>query len=262
MKLTTRSTGMRKTAALLLLFAGCLQAHAQDSFTASPFFDTHYGGAANGVVFTNFSVPQRASYASTVNTVPDGHVWLTGLLSSSGNQGGNLLFALFNSDGTPDSTFGPAHDGQLMLDEGDASINGATIASGNRLVFVGMSGTSGAAGLIGRLTERGALDTSFNGTGQRLIGATVFISAPTSDAALQAVAIQPDGKMVAVGVAATTVNGVVTTCMAVARLTSDGAFVDAASLMVGIQPTAQKLFETRRDRLGQSGIEVTVLFEV
>jgi uncharacterized delta-60 repeat protein len=211
----------KKTIAILLI--GCAQAHAQDNFSASPFFDIRYGGAANGIVYTDFGFPSSTqSDTSSITVLPDGRVWLTGHESETNT--GHVLFAAFNRDGTPDSTFGPAHDGLLALGQNDIVISGVTAANNGALLFAGTSGTIGSAGVIGRLTAQGIVDTTFNGSGQRLFGANVFISAAASDAQLHAVAVQPDGRIVVAGIAATSVNSALSVCMGVARLTSDGAF--------------------------------------
>jgi uncharacterized delta-60 repeat protein len=125
---------------------------------------------------------------------PDGKILVGG--SGGGNVGADAL-ARLNGDGSPDTSFGPNHDGKLVLPPaaGADSTNGfwdLTTQPDGKIVGLGDYLVNGAdAPSVARLNSDGGLDTSFGSAGrQTLIGAGYT---PSS------VAVAPDGKIVVAG---------------------------------------------------------------
>lgn len=105
--------------------------------------------------------------------------------------GAVLLTALSYSQNL-DATFGT--NGGIVVSQVSTSNSNDLIAAAaqqadGKMVYVGRSGTFSSVSFISRTTATGALDTSFNSYGFRYI----------SGAGFEAVAIQPDGKILAVG---------------------------------------------------------------
>jgi len=109
-----------------------------------------------------------------------------------------LTFALarFNPDGTLDTTFDG--DGVVTTDltDGFDNANAVTIQSDGKIVAAGEAGFcceyTGSFGLV-RYDADGTLDATFSGDGK------VFTNFTNGDDSAGAVAIQPDGKIVAAG---------------------------------------------------------------
>jgi uncharacterized delta-60 repeat protein len=95
----------------------------------------------------------------------------------------------FDSTGTPDPAFGTA--GQVTTDLGGVDrIHAMALQANGSIVAAGISGTNFG---VARYTSGGALDPSFGN------GGTVVTSIGNGDDLANAVAIQPDGKIVVVG---------------------------------------------------------------
>ena len=154
---------------------------------------------ANGSLDTSFH--PSGSFNSTVQALavqPDGKVLV------GGNFTGYVL--RLNADGSRDATFNPGGTGPnnsvaaLVLQP-----DGRVLLGGNFTTFNG----SAAPGRVLRLTADGTLDATFNGGG---FGA---------NSAVQALALQPDGKVL-VGGNFTGYNGNLTVPDYVLRLNADG----------------------------------------
>ena len=121
------------------------------------------------------------------------------------------------SSGDLDPTFGSG--GKVLTDFGGGSSDyglGAAMQSDGKIIVVGFSGIyPGANSSLARHNSDGSLDASFGN------GGTVITHFSTTDS-LTAVAVQPDGKIVAVGAAAAT-SGNNGTNVLVARYTAAGA---------------------------------------
>ena len=107
----------------------------------------------------------------------------------------DFAVARYNPNGTLDTTF--SGDGKQTTDFGGyEQANAVAIQSNGKIVVVGYSAnnstTQGAAFALARYNPNGSLDTSFSGDGKQAIGSD-FDSAT-------AVAIQANGKIVAVGI--------------------------------------------------------------
>ncbi len=106
-----------------------------------------------------------------------------------GTGNGDFVLVRYNSDGTIDSSFGDS--GKVVVDLGSADgVNALALQSDGKIVAAGISGGNVA---VVRLESSGALDSSFGSGGK------VLTDLGASDRA-NAVTIQRDGKIVAVGV--------------------------------------------------------------
>ncbi|HZU86185.1 MAG TPA: hypothetical protein VFF78_01805 [Anaerolineaceae bacterium] len=151
---------------------------------------------------------------------PDGKILVVGTVDDGGRD---MLVARFNSEGTPDATFGTG--GWTRLDfstGGDDYDNGYALAlqGDGKIVAVGKTrqyGTNDWYFAVARFTATGTLDSSF-GTG----GIVTTGFGMHNGASAYGIAIQGDGKIVVVG---TSSNDDTNTAydIAVARYTSAGA---------------------------------------
>jgi uncharacterized delta-60 repeat protein len=190
-----------------------------ERFNANGSLDSSFGshGAATALA------AQQAD-ADSVAIQPDGKIIVTGSAEAAGSGGvtPRVAVARFTAAGALDSSFGTG--GASVIDLGAYSVAlGAAVQSDGKIVIVGSQapGLQVPNALIARLTPSGALDSSF-GTGgafahQYAIGA--------ANSAFNAVAIQPNGRIVAAGAAT---NGNSGALAVIARFntngTADGSF--------------------------------------
>ncbi|HVZ23481.1 MAG TPA: hypothetical protein VG871_20555 [Vicinamibacterales bacterium] len=213
-----------------LACAGLMLATAGKALAAQPPFpDLAYAGTPDAIALVPPDVSGFGVSAVTAVALPDGRLWLVGSAVNDGAGGGERLprpaFAMLTASGAPDASFGPNHDGLTIFDQPNSSAVDAVRESGTRLVYVGSA--SGPIAMIGRITDAGAPDTSFDGDGQRFIGGNAFLAGAT-EAIFQGVALQPDGKILAVGAAAALVNGTPNICTAVMRFNAEDGSSDAS----------------------------------
>ena len=153
------------------------------------------------------------SSAQGVALQPDGKIIVAGYADTSLD----LDFAVmrYNADGTLDTSFGG--DGKVTTDiKGDDIGNAVAIQADGKIVVAGSSGVA-ETGVpetitVVRYKPDGTLDTSFNSNGR------VRTSVSATSAA-NAIAIQPDGRIVVAGVS---VDGLGRREFAVVRYRSDG----------------------------------------
>ena len=130
---------------------------------------------------------------SGLATTPDGHIVVAGHVN--GEQRGDMLLGRFRPDGSLDDTFG-GHGFSVLAPLGSRSERFSAVAlqPDGRIVAAGQvaHGASGDFGVV-RFTPEGALDPSF-GT-----GGIKAIDFDGREDRVRAVAVQPDGKIVAVG---------------------------------------------------------------
>jgi uncharacterized delta-60 repeat protein len=134
------------------------------------------------------------------------------LVVAGTNESGNFALARCNTDGTPDTTFGG--DGMVTgyVPAYNTRYNSTAIQTDGKIVVAGAAQDGkNLAFALARYNTDGTLDTNFSGDGKLT---TDFTSHP--EAAL-AVAIQNDGKIVAVGN-----TGTDHTDFAIARYNTDG----------------------------------------
>src|SRR5262245_12852436 len=174
--------------------------------------DASFG--TGGRVTTNFADSQGQSLASVFSLAvqPDGKIVAAG----DGRLDGKYDFTLarYNSNGTLDASFGTG--GRVITDFGGADDGAEAVAlqPDGKIVAAGFARGSDFDFALTRYNGDGTVDASF-GTGGRVT--TDF--AGFSDTAY-AVALQPDGKIVAAGSAGIVGEGF---NFAVARYNSDGA---------------------------------------
>ena len=152
---------------------------------------------ATGMLDTSFGTGGTARFtflssstAYGLVVLPDGKLVIAGIASSFNND---FLLARFNADGTIDPSFGT--NGSVTVNSGDLNDFAYALArqSDGKLVIAGTSGFDTFT--IARFTEGGAPDGTF-GT-----GGFVDTEVGPDGSVAHALAIQPDGKLVAVGYA-------------------------------------------------------------
>ena len=138
---------------------------------------------------------------------PDGKLVLVG---STSTGGGDFAIARLNADGTPDTTF--SGDGKQTVNFGGVdNALGVAIQPDGKIVVAGTGG-GGDDMVVARLNADGSPDTSFSPP-----DGLAFVNFGGNDAA-NAMALQPDGKIVLVG----STDAVGSGDFAVARLNADG----------------------------------------
>jgi uncharacterized delta-60 repeat protein len=180
---TTRQGRRARRSALAALTTGVVALAAASGAGAAPTdFDTGFG--IGGRVFAGF--PDKADYGYVVAVQPDGRI----LVAGSTFLNYDALVARFNTDGTPDRSFDG--DGVKVLDAGEIEmINDLAVQPDGKIVLAG-STTKDLDAVLWRLTPEGTPDGTFDQDGARVI-------ASQGQEYLNAVAIQPDGKIVAAG---------------------------------------------------------------
>jgi uncharacterized delta-60 repeat protein len=149
--------------------------------------------AGDGTVLTSFG--RSSNGANAVGALPGGRTLVVGYAGVQG-EGFDFALARYRIDGALDPTFGSG--GRVVTDFPDT--NGVDVAKSvaiqgdGKIVVSGYSGTYGEDYdfIVARFRRGGALDRSFGEDGHVL---TNF----GGDDASQAVAIQPDGRIVAMG---------------------------------------------------------------
>ena len=189
-----------------------------------------------GQVMLNYTAP-RAPSGSTEYFTPtstaiqaDGKILVGGTadqysMTGSGSYTNDLIVFRFNSNGTPDTSFGtsgytviPVTVAGSHVDSSGGYValqpNGSILVGGSDSLTTSSTSSDNSDFVIARLTSSGALDTSFNTTGIQ----TVDIGNMDS---LTGLALAPNGDIVAAGT--TTLPSSYTDVFAVARLTPAGA---------------------------------------
>jgi len=147
--------------------------------------------SADGKTTANFRPGD--DFAAAVVVLPDGDLVVAGRTA-----GRNHKFALvrYDADGTPDTAF--SGDGRLVTDftTGDDHAWDVAVQADGKIVAGGIA-ASGSDGqfAIARYNADGTLDPTFDGDGRVTTNLTARFDAIT------ALAIQPDGKIVAAGAA-------------------------------------------------------------
>jgi uncharacterized delta-60 repeat protein len=168
-------------------------------FNADGSLDASFGN--NGMVTTDFDPVDRGAgnafgtnFANAVHVLPDGKILAIGYVYLSSNK---VCIARYNTDGSLDTTFG---DGGMVLSSltVNNTVYDALIQPDGKIVVVGgFDHTGPYPGLsgVGRFNADGTPDTTF-GTG----GLAANDLSPGFET-FYAGALQPDGKIVAVGTA-------------------------------------------------------------
>lgn len=163
-------------------------------------FDSTFGNGGSVVVQLGVGASPNSS-ADALAMQPDGRILVGG---SATNSSGDFVFMVLRlgSDGSFDQSFGSG--GKLItaqLDAGgtpDSNADALAVQSDGEILASGEATDSGSkdAFLVTRLHDDGSIDASF-GTGGKLLTQLGTGTNPFSEAA--AIALQADGKIVAVG---------------------------------------------------------------
>lgn len=185
-----------------------------ERFNTNGSLDTTFG--SGGVVT---ALGAQLATGQGVAIQANGQILATGSANASGSDGVSPRLAVIrlNTNGALDPGFGSG--GVDVLDLGAYSVaNAAAVQSNGSIVIVGSQspGLQVQNALIARLTPTGALDPSFASGG----AAATQYAIGAASSGFNAVAIQPNGSIVAAGAAT---NGNTGAQAIVARFTSAGA---------------------------------------
>ena len=147
--------------------------------------DPRFGNG--GVAFTDFSQTTELAYSVTVQA--DGKIVLCGQSGVSPNL--HSALARYNRSGRLDSTFGTGGKVTVTFNSVSDYLYAAAIQSDGKIVAAGSSATSF---LLARFNADGSLDQAFGTNG------SVETTFGDQNAEARGIVIQPDGKIVAVGV--------------------------------------------------------------
>ena len=168
------------TVATILLFLGLTTpAHA-----AAGDLDPSFG--AGGLVATGFA--HGDAEANGVAIQADGKILAAG--STGSGVGQRFALVRYEPDGTLDPTFGTGGRVTTGFDSGNVHANAVIVQPNGKIVLAG--GNGGNRFALARYNVDGSLDDTFGGDGKVTTG---FVSGGTAFG----LAIQPDGKLVAVG---------------------------------------------------------------
>ncbi len=148
------------------------------------------GFGSGGKVTTDFG-SARGDRARALAIQPDGKIVVAGDTATS--VGDNFALARYNTDGSLDATFG--NGGKVTTEfSGFDTVSTLGLQSDGKIVVVGTSRRGFSDFLLARYNADGALDASF-GHGGRVIS-----DFAGGDDAVSGLALQPDGKILVLGV--------------------------------------------------------------
>ena len=168
-------------------------------------FDSTFNGS--GTVKIDFGGNEQAT---DLVPQPDGKILVAGFTSSNNDA---AVFRL-NPDGSFDTAF--SGDGKRALDSGgNERANALALKTHGKILVAGFTsaGTHGNDAIVYRLNSNGSLDKAFSGDGKRLIDSR-------GNERANALALQPDGKILIAGVTARDIGKHAT----VYRLNPNGSF--------------------------------------
>lgn len=181
-------------------------------FNSDGSLDTSFNAAGlqPGTVSTTVDNETIANEGYGVALTQGGQIVVAG---SVAYDAGPNLFAVvqFNTDGTIDETFNasgiqPGTIGIAVDNFFGSAANAVAIQPGGRIVAAGVLATTPQKFALARLLPNGVLDTTFNPNGINPGTVSTLIANATSLAKADGVAIQQDGKIVAVGSARVALN--------------------------------------------------------
>ena len=163
-------------------------------YNADGSLDPSFDG--DGKVTTAIGMGSAEDIAYTVSILGDGRI------VAAGHGSFDFAVARYNSDGSLDLTFDT--DGYVMTPIGAGGsadmVFSAAIQTDGKIVavgYVGVNSTSGTDFAIARYNADGSLDTSFDTDGK----VTTAVSPGSGSDLARGMLIQPDGKIVAAGIA-------------------------------------------------------------
>ena len=161
-------------------------------FNLDGSLDRTFGGSGTGKVATNFSTGSDEAYGLAMQA--DGKIVAAGYATTGPNSLTGFALARYNPDGTLDPTFGTGGKVITTLYSRDKA-KAVAIRTDGKIVAVGLaSGAPPGDFAVARYNSDGSLDTTFSGDGMVI---TPFEFGYRSEA--NAVLLQPDDKIVAVG---------------------------------------------------------------
>lgn len=171
--------------------------------------DTDFGVNGKMIVSLSGGTGGSAAYTVAIQTVDSEQRIVAAGYANSRKGGIDFGLMRFTANGTLDNTFDV--DGKVITDfaGGEDSVKDIVIDASNRIVAAGACGSINFA--LARYNSDGTLDITFDGDGKVATDFSGF-----SDAG-ESVAIQPDGKIIVVGVARNPGSD-----FALARYNSDG----------------------------------------
>jgi uncharacterized delta-60 repeat protein len=208
----------QRIAPSLASFAGaCILGPVLAAANTYPAQDMAYGGQPDGIVRVAFDLAGDDNDSATAAVaISADHLLLGGSVQLSTLPTSDFGFAQLDATGALDSAFGQANDGRALAGMMPAiSLQRIARTADGHYLFLGK--TSDAVAVIGRMDASGGLDTSFNGTGRRNLGAGFFVDAGTS-LQMSGLVSLPDGKLLVSGYA----GSAATVCAAVGRFNADG----------------------------------------
>ena len=188
-------------------FRWCLARYNVDGSLDETFFGGR--GIILGTAINTFDSNDEASQLNALALQPDGKIVAAGY--SVMNTGVVCAVARYNSNGTLDTSFNAKGIGSIAgtvrTDFGSMSIkddqaNAVVIARDGKIIIGGSSYVTGVKTFaMARYLPNGNLDTSFFSPGYSRVHGTVVTSfaGGETDAAINALLIQPDDKIVAAG---------------------------------------------------------------
>jgi len=180
-------------------------------FNTDGTLDFSFG--SGGIVTTNI---QSYDTANALAIQPDGKIIAAGANNSGGS---NFALVRYFPNGTLDASFD--FDGKVSTDFAvtDEIANAVAIQADGKVVAAGYIGSIfGGDFALARYNADGSIDTTFDGDGKL----TTDIQGLGNSDRVYGLAIQPDGKIVAAGSAAVTVNDTTSSYFGLARYNADG----------------------------------------
>lgn len=195
--------------------------------------DKQFGKASDGTPdgIVSLSLGNGDDSAKAMVVQADGKIIVAGTSTSTGGSS-NIVIERFNSDGTLDSSFGAdgnsdgTPDGVVNLDLGTSSDDAKAVAiqADGKIVVAGNSTPTGGSSnvVLARLDKNGTLDATFgaDGNADGTPDGVVQVSFGDGDDAVDAIAIQLDGKIVVAGDTTSNTGG--SQNMVVARVNANG----------------------------------------
>jgi uncharacterized delta-60 repeat protein len=160
-------------------------------YTKNGRLDSSFG--SGGRVLTRFGLSRDPVSANAVAIQADGKI------VAAGSSGGAFVLVRYTRKGRLDTSFGSGGKVRTFLGTGGGA-NAMAIQADGKLVVVGSTGDTAEGGpyfALLRYTKTGRLDTGFGSGGMAFPNSTIPNAADYGEA--NAVAIQPDGKIVAAG---------------------------------------------------------------
>jgi uncharacterized delta-60 repeat protein len=190
--------------------------------------DASFG--TNGRMVTTVPGVSLGDWAMALQS--DGSVVVTGYYQYTNGTPQDTFLLRYTAAGVLDSTFG--NNGIVVFDAGGSDV-GYSVAiqpSDGKILVAGYSSLTNGSAFVARFQTGGTLDTTFGSNGEAL---DTFANSGSS---FHGLAVQSDGKIVAVGGATSTSRKTTTNNFLIARFLGDTTTLTAAARPRAIAPTA------------------------